>query len=88
MMPFRVAERAKLLTVKGVGPTVIQRLEEAGITTLEQLSRATTTDIVSQVAATLGSSCWKNSPKSRASIDGAIACAKAARPKKKARIRT
>jgi hypothetical protein len=41
-MPFNNAERASLLKVKGVGPTVVKRLEEMGITSLDQLSRAQT----------------------------------------------
>jgi predicted flap endonuclease-1-like 5' DNA nuclease len=76
-MPFNDAERATLLAVKGVGPTVIKRLEEMGITTLDQLSQASATAIASQAAAMLGASCWKNSPQARAAIDAAIACAKA-----------
>jgi predicted flap endonuclease-1-like 5' DNA nuclease len=75
-MPFTSAERACLLKVKGVGPTVVKRLEEMGISSLDQLSKANTTDIVSQAAAMLGASCWKNSPQARAAIDAAIACAK------------
>jgi predicted flap endonuclease-1-like 5' DNA nuclease len=79
-MPFNATERASLLKVKGVGPTVVKRLEEMGITTLDQLSRANTTNIVSAAAAMLGASCWKNSPQARAAIDAAIDCAKAAQP--------
>jgi predicted RecB family nuclease len=75
-MPFTTAERASLLKVKGVGPTVVKRLEEMGITSLDQLSKANTTDIVSQAAAMLGASCWKNSPQARAAIEAAIGCAK------------
>jgi predicted flap endonuclease-1-like 5' DNA nuclease len=75
-MPFNATERARLLKVKGVGPTVVKRLEEMGITSFDQLSRAQTLDIISQAAAMLGASCWKNSPQARAAIDAAIACAK------------
>jgi predicted RecB family nuclease len=84
-MPFNATERASLLNVKGVGPTVVKRLEQMGITTLDRLSRADTSDIVAQAAAMLGTSCWKNSPQARAAIDGAIACAKAAQPERGAR---
>jgi predicted RecB family nuclease len=76
-MPFNESERDTLLKVKGIGPTVVKRLEEMGITTLEQLSTADTSSIVSQAAAMLGASCWKNSPQARAAIDAAIACAQA-----------
>jgi predicted RecB family nuclease len=78
-MPFNESERDTLLKVKGIGPTVVKRLEEMGITTLEQLSTADTSSIVSQAAAMLGASCWKNSPQARAAIDAAIACAQASR---------
>jgi predicted flap endonuclease-1-like 5' DNA nuclease len=76
LMLFTTTERASLLKVKGVGPTVIKRLEDMGISSLDQLSKASTTDIVAQAAAMLGASCWKNSPQARAAIDAAIACAK------------
>jgi hypothetical protein len=45
-MPFNATERTSLLKVKGIGPTVIKRLEDIGITTLDQLSRASTIDVV------------------------------------------
>jgi predicted RecB family nuclease len=86
-MPFSDTEKASLLLVKGVGPTVVKRLEEMGITTLKQLSHANTSDIVAQAAAMLGASCWKNSPQARAAIDAAIACARAQPPQQKARTR-
>ncbi len=56
-MPFSPEEREALLTVKGVGPTVVQRLEEMGITALAQLSRSNTPEIVAHAAALLGASC-------------------------------
>ncbi|SEM54209.1 hypothetical protein SAMN04487857_102524 [Pseudomonas sp. ok272] len=71
-MHFSPEQAQSLLTVKGVGPTVIRRLEQLGITTLAQLSQATTGDIVTQAAALVGSTCWKNSPQARAAIDAAI----------------
>jgi predicted RecB family nuclease len=76
MKTFSSQERQALLAVKGVGPTVVKRLEEMGYHSLENLSAANTLDIVSHMAAALGSSCWKNSPQARASIDGAIGLAK------------
>jgi predicted RecB family nuclease len=87
-MPFNQNERATLLKVKGVGPTVIKRLEEMGITTLDQLSTADTSSIVAQAAAMLGASCWKNSPQARAAIDAAIACAQSERANTKGPART
>lgn len=74
-MPFPPAERKALLTVKGVGPSVVARLEQMGIDSLAQLSHASVLDVVSQAAAITGSTCWKNSPQARAAIQNAIAFA-------------
>ena len=73
---FSGEERALLLGVKGVGPTVIGRLEQLGYHTLSALAGADTTHIVQLVASMLGSTCWQNSPQARAAIDGAIALAR------------
>lgn len=74
---FGPTERAMLLGVKGVGPTVIGRLEQLGYHTLAGLAEADTTYIVQLVASMLGSTCWQNSPQARSAIDGAIALARA-----------
>ncbi|MGH8052918.1 MAG: helix-hairpin-helix domain-containing protein [Stenotrophomonas sp.] len=73
---FSDEERAVLLAVKGVGATVVARLEQMGFQSLAQLADAETMDIVSQASAMLGSSCWRNSPQARAAISGAIDAAK------------
>ncbi|MFM5394733.1 helix-hairpin-helix domain-containing protein [Aeromonas sp. Y293-4] len=74
---FGPQERAMLLGVKGVGPTVIGRLEQLGYYTLAGLAEADTAYIVQLVASMLGSTCWQNSPQARSAIDGAIALARA-----------
>ncbi len=74
---FSAEERARLLAVKGVGATVVARLEQLGFQSLAQLAEADTGDIVTQAAAMLGSSCWRNSPQARAAISGAIDAARA-----------
>ena len=74
---FGPTERALLLGVKGVGPTVIGRLEQLGYHTLAGLAEADTTHIVQLVASMLGSTCWQNSPHARSAIDGAIELARA-----------
>ncbi|MCJ8236139.1 helix-hairpin-helix domain-containing protein [Aeromonas sp. 96A] len=74
---FGPTERALLLGVKGVGPTVIGRLEQLGYHTLAELAEADTTHIVQLVASMLGSTCWQNSPQARSAIDGAIELARA-----------
>ncbi|MFU1554315.1 helix-hairpin-helix domain-containing protein [Aeromonas sp. A04] len=72
MKQFSARERSLLLEVKGVGPTVIGRLEH----TLSELAGADTSHIVQLVASMLGSTCWQNSPQARGAIDGAIALAR------------
>lgn len=74
-MPFPPSERKSLLAVKGVGPTIVARLEQMGYESLAHLSKANTLDIVSRASAMLGSTCWKNSPQARAAIQSAIALA-------------
>ncbi|MCL2309056.1 MAG: helix-hairpin-helix domain-containing protein [Proteobacteria bacterium] len=74
-MPFSQEERKALLSVKGVGPTVVARLEQMGVESLAQLSKANVLDVVSQVSTLVGSTCWKNSPQARAAIQAAIALA-------------
>ncbi|WP_139477891.1 helix-hairpin-helix domain-containing protein [Aeromonas veronii] len=57
-----------LLGVKGMGPTVIGRLEQLGYHTLAGLAEADTTHIVQLMASMLGSTCWQNSPQARSAI--------------------
>ena len=71
-MSFVIEERQALLELKGVGPVVIQRFEEIGISSLEELSQYSAADIADRVADTLGSSCWKNSTQSKGAIQAAI----------------
>lgn len=75
-MPFPADERATLLAVKGVGPTVVDRLEQIGIDSLTVLAASKPEDIVAQVAAMLGASCWKNSPQARRAIADAVTAAR------------
>ena len=75
-MPFPPNERKALSGVKGVGPTVIARLEQMGFESLAHLSRANALDIVARASDMVGSTCWKNSPQARAAIQGAIALAR------------
>ncbi|AKL11661.1 TPA: helix-hairpin-helix domain-containing protein [Kluyvera intermedia] len=77
-MPFSAQERTALLACNGVGPKVIERLEQMGFSSLHQLSGAVVDDILAQGAALVGSTCWKNSPQAKAAISNAIALAKTA----------
>ena len=75
-MPFSPEERAALLALKGVGPTVITRLEQMGIESLAELRKSNVSDILAQASAALGSTCWKNSPQARAAITAAVELAR------------
>ena len=74
-MPFPLEERRALLAVKGVGPTVVARLEQMGFESLAHLAKANALDIVSTAADIVDPTCWKNSPQARAAIQAAIALA-------------
>jgi hypothetical protein len=80
-MPFSDKERTILIAVKGVGPTIVKRLEEMGYETLSALAGAQMLTIVSHGAAMTGSTCWKNSPLAKAAVTGAIDAAKIAMSK-------
>jgi predicted RecB family nuclease len=75
-MAFPTDQRQRLLAVKGVGPTVVDRLEQIGFDSLDALAEANVDDIVKHIASMLSATCWKNSPQARAAIAGAIAEAK------------
>ena len=75
-MPFPPSERKALLALKGIGPTVIARLEQMGYESLNSLAKANSLDILAKGAQMTGSSCWKNSPQARAAIETAISFAK------------
>ena len=75
-MNFVEKERKALLEVKGVGPVVIQRFEEIGIHSLQELSEYEADDIAEIVADMLGTTCWKNSPQSKKAVNASIQLAK------------
>ncbi|BDQ68033.1 helix-hairpin-helix domain-containing protein [Shewanella xiamenensis] len=77
-MGFTDQEKQALLAVKGVGPTVIKRFEEIGISSLAQLAEHEVEDIANLVASMLRTTCWKNSPQARNAIAAAIELARRA----------
>ena len=77
-MAFSSLERTILLAVKGVGPTVVQRLEEMGVEDLATLAQQDAAALCVAASAQLGSTCWRNSPQARAAIAGAIEAARRA----------
>ncbi|MFV0337186.1 MAG: helix-hairpin-helix domain-containing protein [Chthoniobacterales bacterium] len=76
-MAFTDQERNLLLGIKGVGPKVIERLEQIGFSTFEDLAASNSAEITKWISEELGSTCWRNAPQARASIDSAILAAKA-----------
>lgn len=75
-MAFSIEEKQQLLAIRGVGPTVIERLEQLGFNALPQLAEFEALDIIRQMARLVGSSCWHNSPTAKASIEAIILLAK------------
>ena len=71
-MPFSKQEKEALIELKGIGPTVIQRLEEIGIHSLQELKQYKVEDIAAMVADMLNTTCWKNSPQAKTAIQTAI----------------
>ncbi|MGE4410105.1 MAG: helix-hairpin-helix domain-containing protein [Sphingobium sp.] len=72
MTTFSPAEQEALLALKGVGPSVVMRLEQLGITDFDALAGCDAQNICDEVAASLGTTCWRNSPQARAAIAAAI----------------
>jgi hypothetical protein len=74
-MPLTEAQTQSLLARKGVGRTVLQRLQEMGLDDAERLAQASVDDILAMGASITRSTCWKNSPQARAAISAAVAWA-------------
>ncbi|MBF0803265.1 MULTISPECIES: recombinase RecA [Neisseria] len=75
-MPFTEAETQSLLAEKGIGKTVLQRLQQMGLDDAAKLVRAAVNDILQQGAALTGSICRKNSPQAKTAVAAAVAWAK------------
>jgi hypothetical protein len=69
---FSQAEQQAMLQLKGVGATVIGRIEQLGFYALAQLQNQDAADITKQISQMIGSTCWHNSPQARASIQAII----------------
>lgn len=74
-MGFPLAEREKLLALKGVGETVVSRLEQIGFSSLSELAAQDPAAITLQISQMMGSTCWHNSPMARRAITDVIALA-------------
>ena len=71
-MPFTDKEVQSLLAVKGIGKTILQRLQQMGLDDVTKLVAADLDDVLEQGARLTGSTCWKNSPQAKAAIAAAI----------------
>ncbi len=71
-MHFSTEERQIMLQLKGVRPTVIDRLEQIGYGSLAMLKDKDAAEITKEISMMMGSTCWHNSPQARASIQAVI----------------
>ncbi|WP_266182949.1 helix-hairpin-helix domain-containing protein [Dyella humicola] len=69
---FSTEEQGQLLALKGIGATVVTRLEQIGFTELAQLAGQDPADLTYQISRALGSTCWHNSPQARAAIQAIV----------------
>lgn len=61
-----------MLALKGVGETVIGRLEQIGFGSLAQLRGADPAQVCGQIAGLMRSTCWGNSPQARGAISAIV----------------
>ena len=61
-----------MMALKGVGATVVGRLEQIGLSSFAELAEADAPAVTKQIAQMMGSTCWQNSPQARASIQAII----------------
>ena len=69
---FTPEETRSLLAEKGIGKTVLQRLQQMGLDDVAKLAATDVDDMLQQGAALTGSTCWKNSPQAKAAVNAAI----------------
>lgn len=75
-MAFTETQIQSLLAQKGMGPTVLKRLQQMGLDDVTQLAAANVEDILQQGAVLTGSACWKNSPQAKSAVRAAVEWAK------------
>lgn len=74
-MPFSPSEQQSLLAQKGIGATILTRLQQMGLDDVAKLAAADVDDMLAQGASLSGSTCWRNSPQARAAMQTAVAWA-------------
>ena len=75
-MPFSEDEKRSLLSQKGIGATILKRLEEMGLDDVKILAVTNPDFILQRGAEITGSTCWRNSPQGRNAIETAVNWAK------------
>ena len=75
-MPFSEEEKRSLLSEKGIGETILTRLEEMGLDDVKILATTNPDFILQRGAEITGSTCWRNSPQARKAIETAVNWAK------------
>jgi hypothetical protein len=78
---FSEAEKIQMLALKGVGATVVSRLEQIGFSTLQELKDVNPLVVTKQISLMMGSSCWHNSPLAKNAIGAIVNLAKTANVK-------
>ena len=78
-MGFSAIEREKMLALKGVGATVVARLEQIGFSSWSQLAGEDPAVVTKQISQMMGSTCWHNSPQARGAIQAVVALAQKGR---------
>jgi hypothetical protein len=72
IMYFSNEERQAMLKLKGVGATVISRLEQIGYDSLTALKAQDAAKVTKEISEMMGSTCWHNSPQARSAIQSII----------------
>ena len=75
-MPFSEEEKRSLLSEKGIGETILTRLEEMGLDDVKILATTNPDFILQRGAEITGSTCWRNSPQARKAIETTVNWAK------------
>lgn len=75
-MPLSEEEKRSLLSQKGIGATILKRLEEMGLDDVKILAVTSPDFILQRGAEITGSTCWRNSPQARKAIETAVNWAK------------
>ncbi len=75
-MPLSEEEKRSLLSEKGIGATILKRLEEMGLDDVKILATTNPDFILQRGAEITGSTCWRNSPQARKAIETAVNWAK------------